>query len=460
MLTHLRLLNFKNFADETLRLGPFTVIVGANASGKSNVRDALRFLHGIGRGYTLADVLGGKYGAGGQVVWERIRGAPAEIVRHQQRRLTAEVAMRPANGSDGLLTGFERGVTFSVEIESADALGGVFRVAREELYTWMDSSELPELGMNRSPARVETAPSHSELRRRTIYTSASPGPYALRKQEDEHHLLIRMEKTGTQKKLGYKVAVRPEQPALTQLQAQKPVRKAHKDLARFTADALADIRFLDLSPSQMRLPSTPGQTVLGDSGENLPAVLKAICDDSQSREALLGWTRELTPMDVADFEFPLDPSGQLQLVIKEKDGKRTSAHSASDGTLRFLAILAALLGKNRPAVYVFEEIDNGIHPARLHLLIDLIESQTDSGDIQVVTTTHSPSLLSMINDETFKHTSVVCRCPETDNAVIRAICELPQAAALRDGQGLARLQMSGWFEDAVYLTALGMDDPP
>ena len=61
-----RLENFKNFADETLRPGPFTVIVGANASGKSDIRDAFRFLHGIGRGYALADIVGGKYGTDGQ----------------------------------------------------------------------------------------------------------------------------------------------------------------------------------------------------------------------------------------------------------------------------------------------------------------------------------------------------------------------------------------------------------
>ena len=66
MLASLRLRNFKNFKDETLRMGPFTVLVGANASGKSNVRDALRFLHGVGRAYRLADIIGGKYGAGGQ----------------------------------------------------------------------------------------------------------------------------------------------------------------------------------------------------------------------------------------------------------------------------------------------------------------------------------------------------------------------------------------------------------
>ena len=84
MITSLRLVNFKNFADETLRLGPFTVIVGANASGKSNIRDAFRFLHGIGRGYTLAEILGGKYGEGGQREWAGIRGAMNEIARFKE----------------------------------------------------------------------------------------------------------------------------------------------------------------------------------------------------------------------------------------------------------------------------------------------------------------------------------------------------------------------------------------
>ena len=37
MITSLQLVNFKNFANEKLRVGPFTVIVGANASGKSNI---------------------------------------------------------------------------------------------------------------------------------------------------------------------------------------------------------------------------------------------------------------------------------------------------------------------------------------------------------------------------------------------------------------------------------------
>ena len=81
MITSLRLVDFKNFAEEVLCVGPFTVIVGANATGKSNIRDAFRFLHGVGRGYTLAEILRGRWGPGGQVEWQSVRGAPNEIGR-------------------------------------------------------------------------------------------------------------------------------------------------------------------------------------------------------------------------------------------------------------------------------------------------------------------------------------------------------------------------------------------
>ena len=150
------------------------------------------------------------------------------------------------------------------------------------------------------------------------------------------------------------------------------------------------MRFLDLAPSRMREPAFPGQTVLGDGGEYLPTVLRAICEDSHRKETLVEWIRELTPMDVRGFEFPTDPSGRVHLVFLEANGRRVSAYAASDGTLRFLAMLAALLGPNPAGLYFFEEIDNGIHPSRVRLLIDLIERQTAKGEIQVVTTTHSP----------------------------------------------------------------------
>jgi predicted ATPase len=189
--------------------------------------------------------------------------------------------------------------------------------------------------------------------------------------------------------------------------------------------------------------------MLGDSGENLPSVLEAICTDSTRERNLMSWLQELTPMDVKDFDFPRDPSGRIHLHIVERNGRKVSAYSASDGTLRFLGILAALLDPNEGGLYFFEEIDNGIHPNRLWLLLDLIEQQTAKGKIQVVTTTHSPALLAWMNDTTFEHTSVVYRDEYWTDSVIRPIAGLYNLRELRKSQGLGRLHTGGWMEDML-----------
>ena len=412
MITSLRLIDFKNFADETLRMGPFTVIVGANASGKSNLRDAFRLLHGIGRGYNLADAVGGRYGAGGQVEWSQVRGAFGEIIRFGRPAFGLQVAVN--------------GGRYSTTVSSDGRKPGTLRVTREELR--MGGGE-------------------------PIYTSHPGYSDPVGCQNDDEHLLLRMAKTGGQRKYGARIAARPDQPALTQIREHGRVTMFHKDRVRRMIDVLGSMRFLDLSPESMRRPAFPAQTVLGDSGENLPAVLKDICADPDRRETLAEWTRELTPMDVRDFKFPTDPTtGKAQLAFRESTGREVSAWVASDGTLRFLAMLAALLGANPARLYFFEEIDNGIHPSRLRLLVELIERCTAENGVQVVATTHSPDLLSMVGDETFRNTSVVCRRPDTDTAVVRPVAELPNADELRRSQGLGPLHAAGWMEDAIFFT--------
>ena len=427
-ISRLRMTNFKNFEDEALHVGPFTVIAGANASGKSNIRDAFRLLHGIGRGYTLADVLGDKYGPGGQVESRSIRGAFNEVARFGNQE-------------------------FSFEVFFGKRIRPLFVSPREPAYVspsyglTIEASEIGHAGL--LVKRESLLDQYGSF----IYTSHPRANDPVGNQDDDNHLLIRMAKGKSQRKYGHKVAVRHHQPALTQIAEHKKVLVDHKREAENVAEMLAGMRFLDLSPEHMRNPSFPGQTVLGDSGENLPTVLKAIWDDLRLRQTLRDWLRELTPMDVADFEFPSDStSGRIQLVIVEANGRRVSGYAASDGTLRFLAMLAALLGPNRPGLYFFEEIENGIHPSRLHLLVDLIEQQTADGDIQVITTTHSPQLLSMLSDEAFKCASVVCRDEDSTDAVIRLIHKLPNAEELRKSQGLDRLHVSGWFEDAIDFT--------
>ena len=427
MIKSLRLTNFKNFACESLRMGPFTVVAGANASGKSNIRDALRFLHGVGRGYTLAEILGGRYGPGGEVQWEGIRGAPNEVARAGKDSFEIAVEMDGGETTGGRSTYYEIGVSNS----------GGYRVWKERL----------------GPSPFRMSPRSEVIFEGPVVYDSHPGcPDPVHYQDDDTHLLLRMGKSGSQRKYGHRVAARVYQPALTQLKEHKKILRSHKEQANAVADALSNMRFLDPSPTRLRQPSFPGQTILGDRGDNLPTVLKETCADPERRETLIQWIRELTPMDVQDFEFVEDQvTGRIQLIFVEKNNRRISAYSASDGTLRFLAILAALLGNNPASFYFFEEIDTGIHPSRLRLLLDLIEGQTARGTTQVLTTTHSPELLAMVGTDTFENTAVVCRQPNAHDAVIRRIPDLRNISTLRSTQGLGKLHETGWLEDAVFL---------
>ena len=112
-------------------------------------------------------------------------------------------------------------------------------------------------------------------------------------------------------------------------------------------------------------------------------------------------------------------------------------------------MLAMLLNEDDGGTYFFEDIDSGIHPNRLWLLLELIKKQTAKGNIQVITTTHSPALLAWMNDETFENTSIMYRDEHATDSVIRPIADLYNLRELRKSQGLERLLTNGWLENAM-----------
>ena len=407
MLTQLRLRNFKNFEDAKLTLGPLTVIAGANAAGKSNLRDAFRFLHGIGRGYSVAEIIGEKWSAGGVMEWAGIRGGTKEVAFQGKDGFEIGAAIQDAKPSFG-----QGQYDYHLHV-SLRTLDHMPKVIEETL--WEDG-------------------------KRRFWTQ-------------------RM-KNNAELKFGY-VPIPPADPAThwLNLPSSKPMlMQAMSDInlvchgylrAQPVIDAFASSRFLDLSPTAMRLPAIPGQVVLGDRGDNLSSVLQAICADDGKKSALLDWVRQLTPMDAVDFDFPDDQTGRVLLTLVEANGRRTSAYSASDGTLRLLAILAALLGPEPARFYFLEELENGIHPNRLALLVQLLETTTSQGKTQVVATTHSPQLLRLLSRESLEHASVVYRLPGTSAGRIKRIVDIPHIREVLETQDIARLHESGWLEDIL-----------
>lgn len=418
MLHRLVLEGFKGFKHAELPLGPLTVLVGANASGKSNIREAFRFLHGIARGYTLAEIIGEKWGEGGIPLWAGIRGGIREISFQQCGHFSITVTMsgrrpepmipRPAM------------IEYSIEVDVSDPRMGP-RLLSERI--------LRDGVLQLEATRNNGEPEHA----------------------DRRNITVRAREGGRQTLEVFPEKSRDVSPLLREWIETKPNLEGTRT-AMVVLLNLLSMQFPDFDPGAMRRPSTPGQTTMGDRGDNLSSVLQAICDSSDHRIAAEEWIRELTPMDVADFEFPSDQAGRILVSLVEAGGQRISAYSASDGTLRFLAMLAAFLGPDRPFFYFFEELENGIHPNRLYLLLQLIEQHVGRNGIQVVATSHSPQLLASLSESARRDAVLVYRLPGQPDARIRKIHDIPEAARVLETQDLARLHAAGWLEDAVELT--------
>ena len=88
-------------------------------------------------------------------------------------------------------------------------------------------------------------------------------------------------------------------------------------------------------------------------------------------------------------------------MLQLEEGFSTSLNSMttyalSDGTLRALAIAAALYGAPEGSLVVMEEVDNGIHPSRIKHLVDRMYEIAAERKIQVLVTTHDPAMMDAI----------------------------------------------------------------
>lgn len=431
MIRRLKLENFKSFKKAELELGNFTLLIGANASGKSNIRDAFRFLHGVGRGYTLADIIGEKWSSGGKE-WAGIRGGSKEIIYNGAKSVSLSVDIGTDESDQiGYLIGFSLGRSGEPQLhtESLSSAKSIFS-SRSEYFSF---STHP----NNKKAKNESTKGETGLEGRLIN--------ALQKNSRDNIKRVK--------------EFRVDQAILSQFMEREGLNPFTYEFAVLISLTL--LEFIDFDPESLRKSSLPGQNKLGDRGENLPSVLREICKDTKTKKQIMQWIKELTPMELEDFEFREEATGRLNLMLRDSARKNAfSADSASDGTLRFLGMLAALFQQKTnerfveasisPVLFI-EEIDTGIHPAKLHLLIQLIESVTKESGMQVIATTHSPQALDLLNDDSFKHAYLTYRPKGAPDTRLQRIADIPDIDRLRDKYDLGRLHYSGWFENAMEL---------
>ena len=144
------------------------------------------------------------------------------------------------------------------------------------------------------------------------------------------------------------------------------------------------------SQAVLRLPEKPDlpDGFLAENFENLASILNILCNSPASKAKILGHLGVLMP-GATDITVDFLEAG-AQIFIKEA-GFVIPASRLSDGTLRFLCLLAILCHPSPPPLICIEEPELGLHPEMMPTLVELLRDAAQR--TQLIVTTHSDLLV-------------------------------------------------------------------
>ncbi|MBB5828293.1 AAA family ATPase [Micromonospora carbonacea] len=392
MLTRIEIDGFKSFREFSLDIPPFLVIIGRNAAGKSNLFDAIQFL-------------------------SRLAGDPVlEAAQHMR----GDVVDLFHKHTDGTVVGE---MSFAVEVLLGRSVTDAFG----------DTAEV-----NHSRLRYEL-----RIELRSTGTSGMQRPYVIHeavrriRRTDDKWMDDRFAIEQRKRLAAYRPGADPLEterddqgrPVFSIRQQGNQGRKRRLPATAATATVLSSLatatdfpllyalkremqswRLLHLDPSALRTPdSYDDPDSLAANGGHLANTLRRLADETGSAERLEGVLNDLSADLAAVIPGVVrvrlaedDSRRQRQVEVVTREEAPFSARVASDGTLRAIALLAALYDPRGAGLICFEEPENGIFPQRLAQFVRYLRSLVDralsagAGDIaltQLVLSSHSPAIL-------------------------------------------------------------------
>ncbi|MBF0425688.1 MAG: AAA family ATPase, partial [Magnetococcales bacterium] len=132
---------------------------------------------------------------------------------------------------------------------------------------------------------------------------------------------------------------------------------------------------------------------LEPDGSNLGLILNSLRFNLSAKNRFLGALRDLYD-SIDDFDVKIE-GGTIQVFLRE--GRfMVPATRLSDGTLRYLCLLAILCHPGPPPLVCIEEPELGLHPDILPTLADLLKEAAER--CQIIVTTHSDRLVDAMTD--------------------------------------------------------------
>ncbi|HAT30386.1 MAG TPA: ATPase [Janthinobacterium sp.] len=443
MLTRLKVKGFKSLENVEVLFGPFTCVAGVNGVGKSNLFDAILFLK------DLADT--------------SIIDAATRIRNSGKQRASISSLFTKTASNQAQRMDFE--VDFLVSDTVIDDFG---REAKPKV-TYLEY----QLGLRYIPATSNT-PEGIEL---------------------VHESLDFIQKSEAKKRLGFSMSkdffdsiyrgsskvnfiyIEKNEPGVAKIRQDQnngqpmsiPISKAERTILSNinTIDrptALAARREmqswinLQLESSSLRKPDDfSAISKVSATGEHLPATL----DRLGKYEEVANQLANLLP-DVGKISVDVDERRQLKtLYLETISGIKHEARSLSDGTLRFLAL--AIIGADAQSggVICLEEPENGIHPARIPAIVELLGEMAVDPDFaigpdnplrQIIINTHSPLVIQRLQTDHI----IVSQAYKHDGALLSTFSPIVGTWREKGGPDPKLDDMSVTF--GALIDYLGQDD--
>lgn len=388
MITYIKINGFKSFHDFEMEFMPFTVIAGANASGKSNLFDALKLLSRLAETDNL------------KKAFKEQRGEFLELfTQYGEQEHASEIYfcvemlvnkhIKDAWGSETTLK-YTR-LRYELKIKRFTNSSGM-----EDLIVTYE--HLENLRHNNDNWIKLIAKNKLEEWRPKVETGKRGIPYIQTEIENDIPTVLVPQDgtTGNKRRFPLNNATR------TVLSSFDTIDFPHVLAAK---EEMRSWKFLQLNPEDLSQPTnkTTGEDIITQSGKNLAGALFRI--KQQDEYALIEISRKLQnflPNFIDVNVFDDSENKQYVIKLKDRDKKEYTSRVLSEGTLRILALCILEFDEKHTGLLCFEEPENGIHPFRIKTMANLLKDlSTDFTDIetplrQVIINTHSPILVGNI----------------------------------------------------------------
>ncbi|MEW5867219.1 MAG: ATP-binding protein [Bacillota bacterium] len=411
MISLIEALRFRCLKHISQPVGPFHVLVGPNASGKTTFLDVVAFLGRLvsdgldtavsERTHNFEDLVWNRAGARFELAIE------ARIPEDRRKRLTKQqydtvryevsVGLEPNTGETSILA------------EKALLKGTQKNHRRRKTRSFFPMAVTP-------PPTIITSRGGSSTQ--TVINKVPGG-------NDNFYPEV-YGPSGEGRALAFRLG--PRKSALGNL----PEDESKFPVTTWLKGLLTEgVQQIVLNSLLIRKASPPGQ-VRGfkPDGSNLPWVIEGLLkrDKTRYREWIAHLQTALPDIeDIRTVERPDDR--HRYLVICYRDGLEVPSWMASDGTLRLLALTLPAYLPDFRGVYLIEEPENGIHPRAVETMFQSLSSVYDA---QILLATHSPVILSVAQPE-----QILCfaRTNEGATDIVRG----SEHPALRDWRGETNL---------------------